>query len=276
VSIAGEPSEEDGTNDGFQFEPLHGAACLIRASGGEWRVPATSTYSDEKHLRDILATNPSIIPGVSDPRAQAVIEFPLRTVSADVVIVDSTGSITVCETKLARNPEIRRKVVGQVLEYAAKLSEMSLVDFEESWQSSKPYISLVDAVLGASADTDERGTFRNAVAETLTHGRFRVLIVADALTDELRLIARYLGDHTDFEFNVLELAFAQCDGIEILIPRVTVGTQKQSTTSTRTGVRVPIADSIERVAAVADDAAPGFGVVTRQVLEGLAHSLVYV
>ncbi len=40
----------------------------------------------------------------------------------DVLCIDGDGVLTVIETKLARNSQIRREVVGQVLEYVAQLS----------------------------------------------------------------------------------------------------------------------------------------------------------
>jgi len=51
--------------------PLHGAALLIRSRDGSWAVPSTSTYGSERDLRDLLAENPSIIPGVGDPAVAA-------------------------------------------------------------------------------------------------------------------------------------------------------------------------------------------------------------
>ena len=43
------------------------------------------------------------------------------TGKADVVIVDASGDITVVECKLAANPEIRRRVVGQLLAYSSAI-----------------------------------------------------------------------------------------------------------------------------------------------------------
>ena len=42
----------------------------------------------------------------------------------DLIGVDTDGNVLVVETKLAKNPEIRRKVIGQVVEYAAYLWQM--------------------------------------------------------------------------------------------------------------------------------------------------------
>ena len=95
--------------------PLHGAALLIRSSDGSWAVPSTSTYGSERDLRDLLAENPSIIPGVGDPAVAAVVELGVPRVGRiDVVIIESSGTITVVEAKLAGNADMRRTVIGQV------------------------------------------------------------------------------------------------------------------------------------------------------------------
>src|SRR5258708_8000931 len=45
--------------------------------------------------------------------------------SIDVLLISSSGRIGVVETKLAYNPDARRKVVAQILEYAINLSSIS-------------------------------------------------------------------------------------------------------------------------------------------------------
>lgn len=77
---------------------------------------------------------PSLIPGVGT-RAFAAREFHTGVGPSDVIDADADadGSVTVVECKLASNVEIRRKIVGQVLDYAARIWRMPLVDFEARW-----------------------------------------------------------------------------------------------------------------------------------------------
>jgi hypothetical protein len=49
--------------------------------------------------------------------------------SLDHLLVDQEGILTLVETKLAENPESRREVIGQVLEYAANA--------EASWRDGR-------------------------------------------------------------------------------------------------------------------------------------------
>lgn len=51
---------------------------LIRHQGeGEWRAPATTAYTNEAELRDLLAETPSLLPGVGQGPAAATTEMPI-------------------------------------------------------------------------------------------------------------------------------------------------------------------------------------------------------
>src|SRR4051812_19155168 len=65
----------------------------------------------------------------------------------DLLGVDGNGNILVVETKLARNDEVRRKVIGQVLEYAAYLWKMSFQDFDSLFVNRErtPVLDLLEA-----------------------------------------------------------------------------------------------------------------------------------
>lgn len=96
-------------NDADPTPSLAGAPMLIRHTGGAWVQPATSHWTNEAALRDLIAANPSLIPGVESASA-AVTEFVLGpTGRIDVLIVDPDGAITVVEAKLEANPEPARR-----------------------------------------------------------------------------------------------------------------------------------------------------------------------
>jgi hypothetical protein len=74
----------------------------------------------------LLNDSPELIPTkVEDQAAIFTREAGLPgSGSTDLVGVDAQGNILIVETKLARNGEIRRKVIGQVLEYACPSSKL--------------------------------------------------------------------------------------------------------------------------------------------------------
>src|SRR3972149_2998515 len=57
-------------------------------------------------------------------------EVGLASGAEDILYIDQNGLLTVVETKLRKNPEARREVVGQILEYAAQMSSWSASDVE--------------------------------------------------------------------------------------------------------------------------------------------------
>jgi len=195
---------------------------LIRRESGDgsWHSPHTTAYTNEAELRDLLVETPSLLPGV-DERAVAAKELPISGVgSADVVVVDASGEITVVECKLRANPEIRRRVIGQLLAYSSGIWRMSFATFDDAFRRSEARQSLSDALVGGS-DVEEED-FRRAVEDNLMSGSMRLIIAVDEITDELKRIVSYLNSHTtaNVELLALEMRRAVGDGVEVLVPAV--------------------------------------------------------
>src|SRR5713101_6145307 len=101
---------------------------LFRKKDENWRLATERSYGDESHLQKMLYDSPRLIPV---PGGEKVARFFLRAAglpgsgNADLLGGTENGNIFIVECKLATNPEIRRKVIGQILEYAAYLWKMS-------------------------------------------------------------------------------------------------------------------------------------------------------
>src|SRR5688572_14216864 len=99
---------------------------LIQGADGRWQRAAEQDLPDETVLHKLIRENPEVLPlndlGEAVPPLLAVgRETALPNGFADVVGVDQDGLVTILECKLDRNPEVKRKVIGQVLGYAAFL-----------------------------------------------------------------------------------------------------------------------------------------------------------
>lgn len=92
---------------------------LIRSGGGAWESPSLTGYTDEAALQQILAEHPELLPGVDEP-AVACTEFESGVGPADVVVITDDGRLVLVECKLARNRQVRREVIGQVLDYSSR------------------------------------------------------------------------------------------------------------------------------------------------------------
>src|SRR5687767_1384759 len=103
---------------------------LIREEEG-WKAVEPVRFANEDALQALLKASPEIIP--ADPQGAALEtvwcrEFPTDAGPIDLLGVGSDSSVTIMECKLARNQEIRREVVGQVLDYASALWGLSAED----------------------------------------------------------------------------------------------------------------------------------------------------
>ena len=107
----------------------------------------------EKWLRDAIAGDPELVPAPC--RAARLVEEdePWTTWktevsvanagSIDVLLVSKTGRIGIVETKLAYNPEARREVVAQVLEYAIHLPSCNLPEIPRT-PEGKAFVAMED------------------------------------------------------------------------------------------------------------------------------------
>lgn len=194
---------------------------MIRTAGGQWRAPSVTAYSNEAELQQLLATTPSLMPGVGD--AACAIEFPIPGAgSLDLLAIGPDGSVTLVECKLASNAEVRRAVIGQITSYAAGLWNLGFEDLDDSFhaRTTRPLVEAVSEIAGD--ETFGAEDFRRAVTDNLTRGRFRLIIAVDAITPELKRIIEYLNAHTtpDVEILGLEVGYVADSGTEILLPAV--------------------------------------------------------
>ena len=186
---------------------------LIRRTGEQWHEPSSTGYTNEAALQEMLAEHPSLIPGVSSG-AMVCTEFESAAGSSDLVVFDPDGGLTIVECKLAANPQVRREIIGQVLDYASRKWQLSVDEFDAQW-TKRTTVSL----FGDS----EIGIVRRAELETvLSEGRFRIVLAVDEISDDLRRIVEYLNTITLPEVAVIAVAYRRMiDGeVEIITPAI--------------------------------------------------------
>ena len=91
------------------------------------RVPFDERTFDELALQDLLFAHPALIPaGDIEPLFAGLRplarELPVGGGFLDLIFMNGEGYLTLVETKLWRNPEARRTVVAQIIDYASHLS----------------------------------------------------------------------------------------------------------------------------------------------------------
>ena len=201
---------------------------LIRDLGTKkWKFAEAVKAKAESELQRLLIESPSLITideireGAA-PLVFAVSEFGLPNSGAtDVLAFSPQGDIAIIECKLATNPEIKRKVIGQILEYAAYLWGMSYEEIDRQIQKLKGK-SLVDLVAASVAGEWDEEQFREGIKQTLETGSFILIIVVDEINEELRRIIRYLNEcsKSAFSLHALEMKRFHFEKIEVLVPRL--------------------------------------------------------
>ena len=126
----------------------------------------------------------------------------VSSAATDILLIErkptGSGRFVIVETKLIKNPESHRAVLGQILEYAARLtSGQTLEDLEEIagnyWKSRGPrFKGNFNDEMKKTCGEDWREVVWKTAFDNLRRGDVRLLIVSDDLYEDLRLAVTYL------------------------------------------------------------------------------------
>jgi len=150
-------------------------AIVVRSQGGKWQKATKVEFAAEAQLQKLLYDSPELIPTSYEEDQPAVFIREAGLPGSgytDLLGVDERGNILVVETKLARNDEVRRKVIGQVLEYAAYLWQMSFEEFDSLFMKREGS-SVLDLLEGRNHGI-VREEVRNSIAHNLSSGAFQL------------------------------------------------------------------------------------------------------
>src|SRR5579863_5683077 len=169
---------------------------------------------DERWLQKLVSCYPNVLPikqiepGFTDA-ASICMELPLTSGPADILYATPDGNLIIGETKLFRNPEARRKVIGQIIDYAKDLSALSYEDLEKAilraeapdGSGGHPKLGLYKAVAAGSEAINEED-FIDAVSRNLEQGRFLLLVIGDGIQEGTASIAAFLQQHAGMHFTL--------------------------------------------------------------------------
>jgi hypothetical protein len=173
----------------------------------------------------------------------------------DNFMVTPSGLPVLVECKLWRNPEARRVVVTQILDYAKELSRWSASDVQGAVKSCLKCDGnpVLERVRDVDPTVDEI-QFNDALTANLRRGRFLLLIVGDGIREGVEAIAEYLRAHAGLHFSLglVEMPiYKMGNGDRLVVPRVLARTKLV----TRSVVALPdgyVLDEAEDPAIVAE------------------------
>ena len=222
----------------FQIDHLEPYGTATRLQRVELSGSKASSGYDEKWLQQLLAHNPQALPiaeieSFLEGAIPICLELSTRAGPIDLVLATPRGDIVLVECKLWRNPQARREVVGQIIDYAKELPRLSYETFEAAIRGSEPAgkatktDSLYQRTGAEAAGVDEK-CFIDAVARNLRRGRFLLLVVGDGIREGVESITEFLQQHAGMHFTLalVEVAIfkAQAGGY-LVQPRVLAKTE---------------------------------------------------
>ncbi len=187
---------------------------------------------DEAFLQELLFRFPETLPtdAIDAAYAGAVPVCRELTTPAgyvDALYVNPLGRLTLAEFKLWRNPQARREVIGQILDYAKELASWGYEDLQREVSKTLKRTGNVLYELVREQVPDE-AAFVDRVTRHLKRGEFLLLIVGDGIREDVEHIVDFVQKHSGLHFNLalVEAAlYRDHTGHIIVQPRVLARTE---------------------------------------------------
>lgn len=211
-------------------------------------------YDSEDQLQDLLVTYPNLIAGDqidrATPRRWLLISREVTVASdeetavqwsLDHLFIDQDAIPTLVDVRRTPNAELRQKVLGQSIDYAANAVVHWPIDsiialFEANCRDrGRDPEQIFEEFLGADANEDR---FWQKVKTNLQAGKIRLVFVADEISAEMRRVVEFLNEQMDpVEVLALEIKqYVSQDGLRTLVPRIigqTAEAQQKKSSATR-------------------------------------------
>ena len=194
-------------------------------------------FKDELSIQNLVFDYPDSIP-VSDideaynPLISVCKELNTPVGPLDIFMITPNGDIAIIETKLWRNPEARRKVVAQILDYANELSNWTYEDLQrEINRKLKRKGNTLYQIVKENTPNFliNEANFVDNVSRNLSRGKFLLVIIGDGIKEGAMNIANFLSSagHLSFIFGMVELTVYEIDeNTKIVLPKTIVKTSE--------------------------------------------------
>ncbi len=214
-----------------------GTPVIVSADGASQLKQISLTQNelyDERWLQELIFNNPSLLPmDQIEPGLGELIpvcmELPLRCGYLDNLFLTPDGDVVIVEVKLWRNPEMRRAVLAQALDYASALFSMSYEELDAAVRKADGAYGRTMFEIADGPETLEEPDFIDALINRLKTGRIVVIVAGDGIRGELEKLVEQLQTHAGFRFTfaLVELAlFHAHDERWLVVPRTLAKTYR--------------------------------------------------
>jgi len=211
----------------------HGNPIFI--SHGKTKALTRISGFSEKQIQDLIFNHPDCLPisdidEVYNPIIPICLELWTPVGPLDIFMITPNGDLVIIETKLWYNPEARRKVVAQVLDYAKEISKWAYSDLQReiSRKTELKGNSLYKLVAQARPNQIlSEADFVDSVSRNLRIGRFLLLIVGDGIREGAKGISEFLNKSGSLNFTLAMIempVYESEENVVIVFPRTALKT----------------------------------------------------
>lgn len=194
------------------------ATLMQRTGDGRYQTMSEAPYAAETDLQALLAEHPHLLgaDAFEDEterrwiliRREMAVEIEDTEVTStgwvDHLFVDNAGVPVLVEVKRATNTESRRKIVGQILDYAANAPRHWTADvLRSAFETAPPPAGEGPKTPGErlawllGTEEPDADAFWQLVEQNLREGRLRIVFVLDRVPTALLRIVEFLNKHLD-------------------------------------------------------------------------------
>lgn len=201
-----------------------------QAQGNSLRpIDIRKALYQETWLQQLLDNHPEILPIIElNETFGRPISLGRELDGIDNLFITDQGKLILVETKLWRNPEGHRTVVGQILEYASRLAEWDFQILNNKVKNRHPQnFGIHEITQSAWANLEyDKIEFESRIQKSLTVGDFLLLIVGEKIHPTATQLADLIQSkpHLEFKIAFVELlCFHQDDDDDwplLVIPQI--------------------------------------------------------
>ncbi len=217
----------------------HASPVFVTPDGKARRLATDAASVDgkqrESFIQNLVFDHADVIPmdeiePAFTPLISLCKELTTPAGSVDNLWMTPDGAIVIGECKLFRNPEARREVVAQALDYANAIARWSYEDLDAAVrQRTKSDTSLYARVTQATPEAERlpMQAFHDAVERRLKAAQFLVLIIGDGIHERAESLTSFLQMHAGLRITLalVDLSvWVLPEGGRLVVPRIPMRT----------------------------------------------------
>ncbi len=199
---------------------------IYNITSGNFKTLDSKLFENEKELQNLTIKYPELLSLLSESESTPVLisdEVRISTGKIDNFLVDNEAIPILVEAKERSNDELRRKVAGQLLDYASTISnDLIEMNFEKEIISSCRKHSFDEVeVLNNLYQNYEKEEFWEIFSKNLKNNRFKLVVLADKFYPSTERIIQYLNQETqNTNFIGLELMKFEVNESTVIVPKL--------------------------------------------------------